>query len=39
MLGVNEHMNLKLFGREIIFKEFHYLRYSCKQNLVKYLNI
>jgi len=22
MLGVNEHMDLKLFGREIIFKEF-----------------
>jgi len=23
MLGVNEHMGLKLFGREIIFQEFH----------------
>jgi len=22
MLGVNEHMGLKLFGREIIFEEF-----------------
>jgi len=22
MLGVNEHMDLKLFGREIIFEEF-----------------
>jgi len=22
MLGVNEHMDLKLFGREIIFQEF-----------------
>jgi len=22
MLGVNQHMDLKLFGREIIFEEF-----------------
>jgi len=22
VLGVNEHMDLKLFGREIIFEEF-----------------
>jgi len=22
MLGINEHMDLKLFGREIIFEEF-----------------
>jgi len=29
MLGVNEHMGLKLFGREIIFEEFQrmWLRY------------
>jgi len=32
MLGVNEHMGLKLFGREIIFEEFQIqpiLIYQC----------
>ena len=25
MLGVNEHLGLKLFGREIIFEEFQHM--------------
>ena len=32
MLGVIEHMGLKLFGREIIFEEF-------KTILIRYLNV
>jgi len=31
MLGVNEHMGLKLFGREIIFEEFQHI---CTRYLI-----
>jgi len=30
-LGVNEHMGLKLFGREIIFEEFQHI---CTRYLI-----